>query len=192
MDITTNLDPRAENCKRFAVNNMGKVIGVELIYIPMPNTKYQLYNVYLVDEISAVGRTVAKFNVINKNGIPVYENVAMSYPWTGNINDLKYSLLPGNPNQEHIISNGYKPPEHGPLAIHVGKTYAEINSDIIAGLGLPNNAHVSYQIVFIERDTSGEENPPPSSEIKEELKDIARAIYSINTTLLSILTTKIQ
>lgn len=151
------MDPRADNCKAFAKDSGGRIVGVELTYRENPNAKYQLYRVSLVDEPQngIGGPTVAKFQVLNKDNIQVEERVYLAYPWWSYGN----WLLPGNANHEHFISNKYTPPERGPLALFVGDEHHGVISDEVGGFGLPEGHHVSYSLVFRERTTGG--NPDP-------------------------------
>lgn len=141
-------DPRNQNCKQFATDGGGRVIGVELDVREQLNSKYYCKSVQLIDETRAQGQTVATVSVYDKTGFPVGDSVLLSWPWP----NLTISAYPGNAKipAEHIISNKYFPPNKGPLAIYVGDKGSP-NSDIVGGLGLPNGHHVSYSIVFVER-----------------------------------------
>jgi hypothetical protein len=151
-------DPRDSNCKAYAVNAAGLVTGVELTYKENPSTKYALYRVNLVDEVQngIGGPTVAKYSVLDKNNIPVSERVYMAYPW---FNYASY-MLPGNPNNEHFVSNKYFPPELGPLAIFVGNEAKQPVSDEIGGFGLPVGHHISFNLIFKERGGTDPVTPP--------------------------------
>lgn len=143
----TTGDPRTPNARAFHVDASGRVDGVELVYVERPDTAYQLVQARLIDEASAGGNTVAKFAVIDCNGVPISANVYLAWPFP----NLTQQALPGNQNQEHMIASGYNPPDVGPLAIFVGDEQGRINSDVIGGLGLPFKRHVSYYLAFKRR-----------------------------------------
>lgn len=146
--IQNNMDdPRAENCKAFKIGTNNQVVGVELQYRELPSSRYKLALVELIDEATAQGNTVAKYTVMNEDGISVSEPVRLAWPWP----ELTTSALSGNPHNEHVITNGYTPPDLGPLAMYVSDKNGEPISDIIGGLGLPYNRHICFNIVWIDR-----------------------------------------
>lgn len=147
-------DPRAENCRAFHVTADGKVDGVELTVLPYPPGQYAVTGVALIDEAAAQGNINASCFVYDRNGAPVLgARVYLAWPWDGQSTTFGNRALPGNTNYppNHVITNGYAPPARGPLAIYVGTPEGEINSEVVAGLGLPFNRHVGYQISFQER-----------------------------------------
>lgn len=155
-------DPRAENCRAFHKDFDGKVDGVELTVVAVPGSTYALRSVALIDEAAAQGNTTAACFVLDKDGLPVGgERVWLAWPWAGG-NDTSFPErgLPGNSNYPatHVITNGYWPPERGPLAIYVGDAVGVVRSDVVCGLGLPLNRHVCYQMVFQERVAEAPEN----------------------------------
>ncbi len=149
-------DPRAENCKAFALNAANKVVGVELAVDVYPERKYRLRRVELVDEAAAMGNTVATCIVYDKDGYQVASPVRLAWPYP----NLTDSALAGNPNGQHMITNGYAPPNLGPLALYVANDAGEPLSDIVGGLGLPYNRHVSYVAQWQERDASAPDPDP--------------------------------
>lgn len=159
MDPAVPSDPRAENCRGFRVDGAGKVIGVELAYVPNPSTRYELARVELLDEYAAGGGTVAKCQVL-ADGVVTGERVYLAWPFPS----LEQRLLPGNPNGEHMITNGYDAAQgqRGPLALYVGDAAGGVISDVIGGLGLPNNRHVSYLATF--RPRAGAPSGPGADE----------------------------
>jgi hypothetical protein len=162
-----------DNCKAFRTDSNGKVVGVELGITKVENAKYEVYSVRLRDEYEANGQTVAACSVLDRNGVSTGEQVRLA--WPGKQPPFEGSGIPGNPNNVHIISNGYTPPKLGPLAAHVGGFNAPI-SDIVYGLGLPSNRHVSFDIVFREK---GSITPPPDGDDDERIQKLegwARAI----------------
>jgi hypothetical protein len=150
-------DPRAANCRGFQLGPDGRVTGVELQYREVAGSRYQLISASLIDEAQAQGNTVATCNVVDANGLPVSAPVYLAWPWPG----LDNRLLPGNPDNRHMITNGYNPPNIGPLALYVGDSKGNPISDVIGGLGLPLRRHVSYALVWRERAAAPEPEPPP-------------------------------
>jgi hypothetical protein len=138
-------NPLAENCQAFKLDANGKVVGVELGITKIEGAKYEVHSVRLRDEIEANGQTVAACSVYDAQGFPTGEQVRLT--WPGAQPPFQDSGLPGNPTNTHVISNGYIPPKLGPLALHVGGFNAP-TSDIVYGLGLPFNRHVSFDVVF--------------------------------------------
>ncbi len=143
-------DPRAENCRAVVVNGAGQVTGVELRYVAKPESKFELVRVELVDEAAAQGNTVATCVVLDANGVQTADTVYLAWPFPalGNV------LRPGNPNGQHMITNGYNPPDLGPLALFVGDASGAPISDIVGGLGLPWKRHVCFRATWRERGSS--------------------------------------
>lgn len=148
-------DPRSENCRAFALNPAGLVVGVELIYQPQPAARYELIRVELIDEPTGGvgGPTVANCTVLDRAGVQIAERVYLAWPWP----NLTERALPGNPNGQHMLANRYFPPSLGPLALYVGDANGGIIGDVIGGLGLPLGHHVSFRATWQER---GSEPPP--------------------------------
>lgn len=146
-------DPRAENCRALKVSTSGLIEGVELVYRPLPSSKYELRRVELIDEQGAQGETVAACVVLDRDGIETGEKVWMAWAWP----ELDGGrLLPGNVEGRHMITNGYDPTKGvGPLALYVGDAQGEPIGDVIGGLGLPWNRHVSFRAVWVERGATG-------------------------------------
>lgn len=162
-------NPLHENCQAFRTDSNGKVIGVQLGITTVPGAQYEVYSVRLRDEIEAVGQTIAVCSVLDANGVNTGIQVRMAWPGKGPA--FESSALPGNPNNTHMITNGYNPPNQGPLALHVGNHNAPI-SDIVYGLGLPFNRHVSYDVVFRVKSILGE--PGDDAERITKLEQWAR------------------
>ena len=151
-------DPRSENCRALSVGAGGKVEGVELVYYAVPDGKYECVRAELVGEALAGGQTIATVNVLDRENLPVVARVYLAWPWDGEAWRSRGSFanmaLPGNGRTpvEHVIVNGYDANQvRGPLAICVGSCGELIDSDVVAGLGLPWNRHVSYALTFRER-----------------------------------------
>lgn len=147
-------DPRAANCQGY-VENGGVVMGVLLDYVPLPSAKYELVRVELIDEATngIGGPTVAFFEVLTKDNIRTAEKVLLAWPWP----DCTSNLPPGTQGQ-HMITNGYTPPNRGPLGMYPVDAAGNVIGDKIGGLGLPHNHHVSYRATWRER---GATPPPP-------------------------------
>lgn len=167
-------NPLNENCQGFKVDGNGKVVGVQLGITKVLNAKYEVYRVRLRDEYEAGGQQVAACQVVDRDGISTGEQVRLT--WPGKDVPFEDSGLPGNPNNVHVISNPYSPPELGFLALHVGGFNAPI-SDIVYGLGLPDNRHISYDVVFKEKGSII--TPPPAGDLEARvgsLESWARAM----------------
>lgn len=157
-------NPLADNCQGFRTDSSGKVVGVQLGITKVEGALYEVYSVRLRDEYEAVGQTIAACSVLDANGINTGLQVRMAWPGRGPM--FQDSGVPGNPNNVHMIANGYSPPKEGPLALHVGGFNAPI-SDIVYGLGLPLNRHVSYDVVF--RAKGAIVVPPPDDDTAARL-----------------------
>ena len=142
------MSPLALNCQEFKTDAGGKIIGVKLGITTVPNAKYEVYSVTLVDEASSQGNTVAYCSVVDKNGISTGESVRLT--WPGANVPFQDSGLAGNGRNEHVISNKFTPPALGPLALHVGE-FNKPTSDVVYGIGLPFGHHVSFRIIFREK-----------------------------------------
>jgi hypothetical protein len=141
-------------------DSAGRVISVELVHVPIPTARYALLRVELIEEEAAQGNTVASCVVLDANGVQTAESVYLAWPFP----DLSNRALPGNPNNQHMIMNGYAPPSIGPLALYVGDRAGAPISDVIGGLGLPGNRHVCYRATWQERTAEPEPEPHPSSD----------------------------
>lgn len=171
----TQNDPRAENCRGVAAYG-GQVTGVELVFRPMPSTQYELLRAELIDEAAAAGNTVANCVVLDKNGVQTGERVWLAWPWP----ELGAGrMLPGNPNNQHMITNGYTPPNLGPLALYVGDSEGEPISDVIGGVGLPWNRHVCFRMTWRERGTVEPEPDPETDPDNAEVVALLREIRDL-------------
>ena len=168
-------DPRAENCRKFEQYPDGKIKSVELVIKKVPNAKYRVGNVRLIDEIEAQNSRNATAYVVNEKGIPLGITVSLAWPWPA----LHTFALPGNPNNQHPVENRYDPPNLGPLALCIreGDT---IVSDIIGGIGLPFKHHVSFSATFILNETP--EPVPPVTPLPP-VDTTAEAIKALHDTL---------
>lgn len=143
-------DPRAANCRGYHLDASGKVDGVLLEYRTQPSSLYELVKAELIGEAEAAGNTVATCIVLDRNGVQASERVYLAWPWPV-LDGGK--LLPGNPNGQHMVTNGYDAArgDIGPLALYIGDEKGDVISDAIGGLGLPNNRHVCYRVTWRER-----------------------------------------
>lgn len=147
-------DPRAANCKAYSDLD-GKVTGVMLEHIPVPDARFELVRVDLIDEASAANQQIASIHVLDAQHLPTPARVYLAWPWHNWMYPQRFEEmgLPGNPNipYQHVISNGYIPPLLGPTAIFVGDASGNVISDVCGGFGLPFNRHVCYSLIFRER-----------------------------------------
>lgn len=149
-------DPRTANAKRFARNSAGKVVGMNLPWEERSTTKYAIVHAALIDEEQAKGEHVCKFSVLNKSGVPVTERVMLRWfdPTQG-----EQRLLPGNQDNKHVISSKFSSAVVGPLDILIEDAAGAIISDEWLGLGLPDGAHVSFELAFKERAATSDPEP---------------------------------
>jgi hypothetical protein len=156
-------DPRAENCRGYRLED-GHVTGVALDYVPVPQGRFELKSATLIDNRFSGDNTMATVAVYDKGGLPCEAPVVLAWPWTNSL-PVANRLLPGNPNRpvQHVIWNGYDAAagHKGPLAIYVANQDGTADSDVCGGLGLPNNQHVCYSLVFQERGAGTPTEPTP-------------------------------
>lgn len=138
-----------ENTKQFKMEN-GKVKGVELFITDVPNQEYIVSHLRLKDEEEANGKTIAYCESAGR------KDFYLAWPWRQGYTSFKNKVPTGGSQGEHVISNGYNPPDFGYLAIHLGK---EPISQIVGGLGLPYNRHISFEIGFDKVDSVTPDKP---------------------------------
>lgn len=169
----------AANCQGYKVDGAGKVVGVQLGIWYVPGARYEVYSASLRDEYNAGGRREAYCQAVDRNGIKVGAVVRLGFPWTGGPT-FANNLPPGNADNTHPIVNGYIPPNLGPLAVYVGGNNAP-ESDIVFGLGLPLNRHVSFDIIFRERGAVVQPpidppiSPDPGADVLRRLDRLEKA-----------------
>lgn len=147
------------NCKAYSQDSTGLVTGVLLGITPIATGNYELYSVALRAEGSpGAADRVARCQVLDKNLVRTQLNVRMA--WPGKQPPFQGSGLPGNAENTHVIVNGYNPPNTGPLCLFVGEQDSP-DSDILWGLGLPYNHHVSFDIVFAQKGAGTGTTPDP-------------------------------
>lgn len=125
-----------DNTKKFGMYPGGKIKSVALQVKDIPGQKYVVSHLRLIDEVEARGRNVAFCSSTDGRG-----DIYLTYPF----DSFNYFLSSGGGNSNHPITNGYSPPSRGPLSICLGNL---CESQLVMGLGLPFNRHVSYEIVF--------------------------------------------
>lgn len=165
------MNPLADNCRGYA-DDGGHVTGIELDFYSRPETEYELLKCELIDERSAHGETVAYVSVVDENNIPSQEPVWLAWPYDigGDLpSQFPHRLPPGNNHTpfEHMITNGFSPPDKGPLVIYVGHADGRYNSDVVAGFGLPYRHHVGFRL-FYRRRPSNVVSPSPMPEHHEQ------------------------
>lgn len=138
------------NTKKYSQSN-GLVTGVELLIEEIPNSKYKVKHLRLIDEVEAKGKTIAYC----KSPSQLY----LCWPYRKGHTSFENEVKIGS---EAVISNGFNPPDYGWLAI---KTE---NGDVVGGLGLPFKHHVSFEIEFEQR-TITEPDKPSDLEKRVEL-----------------------
>lgn len=145
--------PIDKNTTKYEEKN-GRVTGVKLEIITPPGYQYVVDTLVLIDENTAMGKTVATCYVEGS------EKCYLGYPLS---NDGNFqNVLNPNHKNEHIISNGYNPQYGlGPLSIFVGDGDRKCISQIVNGFGLPNKHHVSFVVGFKK---AGVIQPPNENE----------------------------
>jgi hypothetical protein len=110
--------------------------------------------------------------VLDANGVQTADTVLLAWPFPalGNV------LRAGNPNGQHMITNGFNPPDLGPLALFVGAADGTPISDIVGGLGLPWNRHVCFRATWRERALKPEDPGEPGEPTGDALTRIAEAL----------------
>ena len=168
------IDPRAANCRAFAYDAAGKVIGIRLVHVPFPTASYELVSAQLVDEYAAQGNTVVTVSVLTEDGIPTAERCFLAWPFPG-LDAEDSPAGPGNVKNEFAATSKFPSSSIGPLAFYVGDAAGNPISDIIGGYGLPDGHHISGQVVFRERTTTPDEPDEPDTGA-DPLERIAAAI----------------
>lgn len=185
-------DPRDPNCRAYQCVN-GRVTGVALDYLPLPATRFELKRISFLSDAESGGQTVARIRVLDKEGEDYATLVVLAYPWCGDKN-MANQLPPGNSAYpvQHMITNGYPAGrgDHGPLAIYVATpgNPREPASDVIGGLGLPDNQHVCFDLLFKERgspnpDPQPDPDPDPQPDPDPTDATLLAALARINATL---------
>lgn len=142
------------NTKEYKELN-GKVVGIKLMVVLTPNQLYKVETLTLIDENTALGKTVCTFFVEEQK-----HKCFLGFPFASDGN-FKNRLPVGGSNNEHVITNGFNPSNgnFGPLSIYVGDERGNCISEIVTGLGLPNNHHVSFVVGFKKINSTTTETP---------------------------------
>ena len=161
-----------ENTKGYKEEN-GVVTGVRLFVVQPASFRYKVSHLRLIDEKESNGRTMAYCSCTDGRG-----DIYLTYPYAS----LEHYAASGGNNGHHPITNGYNPKiEIGPLSICVGKP---CESEIVTGLGLPNNHHISFEVVFSPINEVPVE-PPSPIEPGEDYKQLELRVRRIESFLNS-------
>jgi len=154
-------DPRFVNAREFLADSWGRVIGVMLTVIPVTGARYEVDQVRLIDEVEAAGRHVVQVEVLDRDGMRVCGHRAiLVWPWhpcdmdlVEGLDQVRWPLARCSP-YELPLDHMYDPSmdRQGPVAVQVVDEDGRRISDVVAGLGLPSGRHVSYDIVYRERN----------------------------------------
>ena len=167
-------DPRAENCRKFYKSPDGVVRGIELVYEPNLAAKYELVSVAMFDKTQSGGNHVITYVVLDENNVPIPVIVSLAWPYP----TLTNYAVPGNPNRQHIVENKIVG-RWGPLAVCIVENGEKV-SDVIGGFGLPEDQHVSFDVVFRRRSKN---TPAPPVTPLPPVDETAKAIEALHNTL---------
>ena len=148
-----------ENTKQFQMEN-GKVVGIDLDVIEVPDSKYKVSELSLIDENEAKGKVIAYCDSPSQ--------LYLCFPYRKGQTTFANEIPVG---KEVVISNGYNPPDYGWLAIKTEE------GDIVGGLGLPYNRHVSFNIKFERQHIV---TPPQPSDLESRIKKIEDWIHGFS------------
>ena len=180
------MNPLAPNCREHKLDEHGKVVGIHLQYIPMPDTPYELVSCRMLDEYEADNRHVARVWVHEADGVaPIPMPVKMAWPFDGGLNNFTNSGIKfvgaDTGYADHVLSNAFTPPNLGPYAIWIG---SEIHSDVLASLGLPYGRHIVIEAEFRRRDTrSRPPQPPPYMDLLPHIQKIRQSVAEMERIL---------
>lgn len=173
-------DRRAPNCRGFLYDAAGKVVGINLVHVPVPSAPYELALAELIDEYAAQGNTVVTVVVLNKEGLQTAERVFMAWPFP-TLDAAESPAGSGNSANQFATTSKFPASDIGPLAFHVGDPQGYPLSDIIGGYGLPDGHHIGGRVTFRERTTVAE--PPiegdPGTPIATDVTRIAVALEKL-------------
>jgi hypothetical protein len=153
-------DKRAPNCRGFLRGSNGKVIGINLVHVPIPSALYELALAELIDEEAAQGNTVVTVVALNNDGIQTAERTFMAWPFPS-LDGEDSPCGPGNSSNQFATTSKYPSNVIGPLAFHLGDAQGNPISDIIGGYGLPDGAHISGRVTFKQRSAFIDPEPEP-------------------------------
>ena len=163
----TTTDPRAANCRGFLLDQAGKVVGIQLVHVPIPSAPYALVAAEMLDEYQAQGNTVVTVVALNADGIQTAERLFMAWPFPG-LSAAESPAGPGNTDNRFTATSPYNPPDIGPLAFYVGDAAGNPISDIVGGYGLPFRHHISGRVTFQARAAVPDPDPDPDPEPEPE------------------------
>ena len=169
-------DKRAPNCRGFLYDNTGRVVGINLVHVPLPSAPYELALAELIDEYAAQGNTVVTVVVLNADGVQTAERAFMGWPFPELIAP-ESPVGPGNPSNQFAAMSKFPSNTIGPLAFFVGDLTGQPLSDIIGGYGLPDGHHISGRVTFRER--SGVVTPDPEPEHEPDGDSLARIAVAL-------------
>lgn len=168
-------DPRAANCRGFKVDAAGKVIGIQLVHVPVPSSVYELALAELIDEYAAQGQTVVTVVVLNADGVQVAERAKMAWPFP-DLNAEGSPAGPGNPQNQFAITSKFSESVVGPLAFAVYDADGNLISDVIGGYGqIIGHGHISGRVTFRQRAVVVDPEPEPEPS-ENDLTRIADAL----------------
>lgn len=167
-------DKRAANCRAFQYDAAGKVVGINLVHVPIPSAPYELVLAELVDEYAAQGNTVVTVAIYNADGILTAERAMMAWPFPA-LDAEESPAGPGNTDNRFATTSKFPSNSIGPLAFHVGDAQGKPLSDIIGGYGLPDGHHISGRVTFRARGVINPVEPPDPDEPPVE-SDLTTAV----------------
>jgi hypothetical protein len=158
----TATDPRAPNCRGFQTDASNQVVGIELVHVPIPSARYELYRAEMIDPYASGGNTVVRVVALDKNGVETGEQLVKAWPFpTLDAGDSPCGS--GNPSNEFEITSKFDKSVVGPLAFHIIDAGGSIISDVVGGYGqVMGYGHISGRVTFKER--SGIVVPDPDPE----------------------------
>jgi hypothetical protein len=169
-------DPRALNCRGFKVDAAGKVVGIQLVHVPVPSAMYELALAELIDEYAAQGQTVVTVTVLNAEGVQVAERAKMAWPFPA-LNAADSPAGPGNPQNQFTIASKFPENVVGPLAFAVYDANGALISDVIGGYGqVLGRGHISGRVTFRQRKAVVEPDPDDPEPDGDALTRIAVAV----------------
>lgn len=162
-----------DNCSA-AVYQNGSWTSIKLDVQTLQTAKYRLSGVTYLPQTQSGGKRVAKIIVRDANGKDVHtKNVLLSWP-DGN------ALLNDAQKMEHVIGAGFSPArEVGSYSIAVVDDNKKIISEVLHGLGLPDNQHVYFLIEFAEINAQSTPIPPDVNDKLKQAKKLAEDLLKV-------------
>ena len=147
-------DPRDPSVQGFRQSE-GYVYSI-LLNVHSTGQRFRCVRAAWQNTSRSTNQIVATVKVLDRAGNPLRDPVILATGYRGNPNEFDNLLLPGGNGYpiQHVISNGFDAAKGviGPLAVYVSApgNITRIQSDIVGGLGLPNNQHGVFDIIFQE------------------------------------------